>query len=66
MAKNPQFHNQSKHIAIQWHWIQELIKHDLIEIENGQDPEQTANVLTKGLPHPKHRKHISEMGLALT
>ena len=46
MAKNPQFHNQSKHIAIQWHWIRELIRHDLIEIENCWDPEQTANVLT--------------------
>jgi len=26
MAKNQQFHNRSKHIAIRWHWVRELIK----------------------------------------
>ena len=35
-------------------------------IESCRDPEQTADVLTKGLPRPKHIRHITEMGLALT
>jgi hypothetical protein len=63
MAKNPQFHNRSKHIAIRWHWIRELVEENLINIENCRDPEQTADILTKALPRPKHKKHTSEMGM---
>ena len=66
MAKNPQFHNRSKHIAIRWHWIRELVEQDLIKIESCCDPEQTADVLTKSLPRPKHKKHVAEMGLSST
>ena len=50
MAKNQQFHNRTKHIAIRWHWVRDLVKQQLINIETCQDPQQTANVLTKGLP----------------
>jgi len=66
MAKNQQFHNCSKHIAIQWHWVRELIEQNLVTIDNCCDPEQTANVLTKALARPKHNKHIVEMGLTST
>ena len=66
MAKNPQFHNQTKHIAIRWHWVRELVEQKLITIESCCDPEQTADILTKALPRPKHSKHTSEMGLAST
>ena len=66
MAKNQQFHNRSKHIAIRWHWVRELIEQDLVTIESCRDPEQTADVLTKALARPKHNKHLTEMGLAST
>ncbi len=67
MAKNHQFHNQSKHIAIRWHWVRELVEQSLITIESCRDPQQmAADVLTKALPCPKHRQHTSEMGLVLT
>ena len=63
MAKNQQFHNRTKHIAIRWHWIRELIQEKIITIENCQDPEQTADILTKALQRIKHRRHVLEMGL---
>ena len=66
MAKNQQFHNRSKHIAIQWHWVRDLVKQELIKIETCRDPQQTADVLTKALPCPKHCQHTSKMGLTLT
>ena len=66
MARNQQFHNWSKHIAIRWHWIRDLVEQDIIMIEDCRDPQQTADVLTKALPHPKHQKHTSEMGLVST
>lgn len=33
MAHNPQFHQQSKHIAIQWHLICNLVNDNILTIE---------------------------------
>jgi hypothetical protein len=66
MARNPQFHKHSKHIEICWHWVRDLAQDGVLNIKSCRDPEQTADVLTKALPRPKHQKHITEMGLALT
>ena len=63
MVCNPQFHKRSKHIATRWHWVCNLVQNGMISIESCQDPEQTADVLTKPLACPKHQKHVKEMGL---
>ena len=65
MARNPQFHKRSKHIATRWHWVRDLVQNGMITIESCCDPEQMADVLTKPLAHPKHQKHVSEMGLVI-
>ena len=64
MARNQQFHSRSKHIAIRWHWVRDLVEQNLIKIETCWDPQQTADVLTKALPRPKHNQHIMEMGMS--
>jgi len=64
MARNPQFHKRMKHIAVQWHWIRELVQDGTISIDTCRDPDQTADILTKALLRPKHAKHVEEMGLA--
>jgi hypothetical protein len=66
MARNPQFHKRSKHIATRWHWVRELVEHDVVTVESCRDPEQTADILTKPLPRPKHQKHTKEMGVVPT
>jgi len=63
MAKNPQFHKRSKHIAIRWHWVRDLVQEGKIYVDSCRDPEQTVDVLMKALPCPKHKKHTSDMGL---
>ena len=63
MAKNPQFHKHSKHIVIHWHWVRDLVQEGKIHVDSCRDPEQTADVLTKALLRPKHKKHTSDMGL---
>jgi Reverse transcriptase (RNA-dependent DNA polymerase)/GAG-pre-integrase domain/Integrase core domain len=63
MARNPQFHKRSKHIATRWHWVRDLVQDKIITIESCRDPEQTADVLTKPLARQKHQKHLREMGL---
>ena len=66
MAKNPQFHKGSKHIATRWHWIRDLAKNKLPDIESCCDPDQTADILTKALAKLKHIKHTVEIGLKYT
>jgi hypothetical protein len=63
MARNPQFHKRSKHIATRWHWVRDLVQNEIITIESCRDPEQTADILTKPLARQKHQKHVKEMGL---
>ena len=64
MAQNPLFHKRSKHIAICWHWVCELMQEGTITVDSCCDPKQTANILTKALPRQKHTRHIAEMELA--
>ena len=64
MAKNPQFHQRSKHINIKYHWIRDEITTKNISLDSCHDPDQTADILTKPLLCPKHQKHVYEMGLA--
>ena len=64
MARNPQLHQRSKHIDLRWHWIRQMVQDNVINVESCCNPKQTADVLTKALPRPKHTKHIAEMGLA--
>jgi hypothetical protein len=66
MARNPQFHQRSKHIAIRWHLIRDLVNDGILTIEECRDPEQTADVLTKPLARTKHHKHMAEMGMVST
>ena len=63
MARNPQFHKRSKHIATRWHWVRDLVQNGIVSIESCRDPDQTADVMTKPLSRPKHQKHVKEMGL---
>jgi hypothetical protein len=66
MARNPQFHKKAKHIATKWHWIRNMVDEGVVDIQSCRDPEQTADILTKALARPKHKRHIEEMGLAPT
>lgn len=63
MAKNPQFHRQAKHIETKWHHIRDLVEDGIISNKSCRDPEQMVDILTKALPHPKHKRHVQEMGL---
>jgi hypothetical protein len=64
IAKNPQFHKRTKHIAIRWHWVRDLVRDGILQIGACRDKDQTADVLTKALPRPKHSQHTLEMGLS--
>jgi hypothetical protein len=63
LAKNPGFHKRTKHIAIRWHWIRELIDDELIHLIDCRDPQNTADILTKALPPEKSSRHTRGLGL---
>ena len=64
IAKNPVYHNRTKHIELHYHWVREIVEKGRLYPEFCTTMKQTANVLTKALPCPKHQQHTCEMGLA--
>ena len=58
-----QFHAKSKHIDIQHHFIRDKVNDHSITISYVPTEENPADLLTKGLPRPKHEKFIRESGL---
>jgi hypothetical protein len=63
IAKNPIFHKRTKHIDSKFHWVREKVAVGRFNPELCHTEDQTADVLTKALPCPKHEKHAHEMGL---
>jgi hypothetical protein len=63
LTRDPQHHNRTKHIDIRHHYVRELVEKKIIDIHSCRDPEQTADILTKPLPKPKHNRHRTEMGV---
>ncbi|KAI5334710.1 hypothetical protein L3X38_024843 [Prunus dulcis] len=50
MAKNPVFHQRSKHIKRKFHFIRDAIQEDVIELLYCKGEEQIADIFTKALP----------------
>jgi hypothetical protein len=66
MVKNNVFHSRTKHIAIQYHYIQELYKMKILDISFHGTEDMPADMFMKPLPHPKV-EHLSKLaGLATT
>src|ERR1700676_2998165 len=66
LSHNPQFHARTKHIKIRHHWVRDLVNDKILDVQSCRDPEQTADILTKPLPKPKHQRHRREMGMGGT
>jgi len=64
ISKNPQFHKRAKHIETQFHSVKEQVWKGVVTIKSVRSQQQTADVLTKPLPWPKHKQHVGEIGLA--
>jgi hypothetical protein len=49
LSKNPVFHDRSKHIDIQYHFIRECVEEDRVKLQSIATTEQLADILTKAL-----------------
>ena len=50
LAKNPVYHERSKHIDVRYHSIREHIKNNEVTVTHVPSREQAADILTKALP----------------
>ncbi|CAI0389528.1 unnamed protein product [Linum tenue] len=49
LSKNPVFHGRSKHIDVRFHFLRDLAKEEMIEMEHCRSHEQVADIITKAL-----------------
>jgi len=61
IAKNPVFHERSKHIELDCHFVREKLLAGLISLHHVPTRHQLADVLTKSLAGPLHRDLISKL-----
>ncbi|MCO5576724.1 hypothetical protein L7F22_030541 [Adiantum nelumboides] len=50
LAKNPVFHAKTKHISVQYHFIQDVLEDEYMQLVKVHTDDNPADFLTKGLP----------------
>jgi hypothetical protein len=63
MTKNPVNHGRAKHIDIKYHHIRDEVKSGGVEVEYCSTAKMLADLLTKGLPGPRHQELTKALGL---
>ena len=63
LANNPIFHERTKHIAVKYHYIRDLINKGIIDLIYIPSKEQKADGFTKALDKVKFREFIRMLGL---
>ena len=63
LSKDNKFHAWTKHIDIQYHFIQEVVENEKISIKYVPTDKNTADIFTKPLPKAKFHHFVELLGL---
>ena len=63
ISKNPVMHAKTKHIAIKYHYVRELVEYKQVKMEYIQTKEQIADIFTKTLPKDAYEYLRGKLGV---
>ena len=66
LAKNPTHHAKTKHVDVQLHFIRDHVEQGTINVEYCPTEDMLADLMTKGLPHERHKRLLGLMGVGTT
>ena len=63
ISKNPVMHTKTKHIAIKYHYLRELVQDKEVKMEYVNTKEQIDDIFTKVLPKEAHEYLRGKIGI---
>ena len=63
ISKNLVMHTKTKHIAIKYHYVRELVQDKEVKMEYVHTKEKIANIFTKALPKDAHEYLRGKLGV---
>lgn len=63
LSKNPVFHGRSKHIAVRFHFLRDLVNYEVVRLSFCCSEEQVADIMTKPLKLEQFEKRRSMLGV---
>lgn len=64
LCANPVFHSRMKHIALDYHFVRELVQANKLRVSHVSSADQLADALTKPLSSPRLRNPMFKIGVS--